>query len=160
MPFDNFNKKKPFGFFKRKFNKDTIKIPSLFSTNSNSSISSKNSRYSQNSKPRPLSQFFFPKDEDQVSTEECSELSATPTTSSRSSYSLRTPTASRSNSKNRMSAIVTHFGFDASKEEIRAMSMWRDKVTEISQPCLCSQSDCLYQFILDPNLFVSKSTIT
>ncbi|KAG1144616.1 hypothetical protein G6F37_006075 [Rhizopus arrhizus] len=26
-----------------------------------------------------------------------------------------------------MSAIVTHFGFDASKEEIRAMSMWRDK---------------------------------
>ncbi|EIE78335.1 hypothetical protein RO3G_03039 [Rhizopus delemar RA 99-880] len=55
-----------------------------------------------------------------------------------------------------MSAIVTHFGFDASKEEIRAMSMWRDKVTEISQPCLCSQSDCLYQFILDPNLFQER----
>ncbi|RCH93467.1 guanine nucleotide exchange factor DBS [Rhizopus azygosporus] len=157
MPFENLvsKRKKLLRFsLREKINRKV----SSFST-SNLSISSRNSRQSQEEptkkndrrnspRLRPISQFFFSRDEED-SLEECPEFSRS--SSSTSTYSLQTPvTPSRASSRKRMSAIIT--SSDGSREDVRAaISIWKERVSELSA-CECGQSDCLSRFLLELNL--------
>lgn len=161
MPFENLvsKRKKLLRFsLREKINRKV----SSFST-SNLSISSRNSRQSQEEptkkndrrnspRLRPISQFFFSRDEED-SLEECPEFSRS--SSSTSTYSLQTPvTPSRASSRKRMSAIIT--SSDGSREDVRAaISIWKERVSELSA-CECGQSDCLSRFLLELNLAVSN----
>ncbi|KAI9282540.1 Dbl homology domain-containing protein [Sporodiniella umbellata] len=140
------SKRKPFDFLKRKFSRQSVRMPSFLSATN--SISSKTSRSSENSrKPRPVSQFFLPREDSYDSdTFDLTHLSNT------TSYSLRTPVKIQK----RMSAIVTRSEWGAPKEEMRPMSIWRDTLTEMDKPCLCDDKDCVYEFFLDPNLFKER----
>ncbi|KAG1467953.1 hypothetical protein G6F56_004119 [Rhizopus delemar] len=57
-----------------------------------------------------------------------------------------------------MSAIVTRSEWESSKE-IRPLSLWKDTITEVTQPCQCGSKDCMYQLLMDPTVFEERPAL-